>query len=221
MCMCRIVSLVLLLFVLISCNTNAEESEAPTNTLTQDTADTKVIDTSTVLPQIGCFYEMDDKYSDEENSALIELWWMTKLDTIEANGVQNDVLQTNGGGPNGAEWNTDTDLYFVVFPVPHNVVSTAVSLNDVDSLSVKTHYDTLENGVIIYFSIEKEIWQQALRPIEEVDYLPLYGKEKMENEANFIAPLNIGEVFKINVTLTGSDQTSHTVSDYFHIAYGE
>ena len=65
-------------------------------------------------PELGCYYELDDKYSDSKNEKLIEEWWNSKLESIKEKGIQNHIFTKDGGGPNGAEWNTYTDLYFVI-----------------------------------------------------------------------------------------------------------
>ena len=182
--------------------------------------------------ELGCYYELDDKYSDSKNEKEIENWWGDKLKSIEETGIQNNILSKDAGGPNGAEWNTYTDLYFVlVIPTKIHAKesidlrydSIAIAIND---KPVNYNKRQSDNKVILAdFMLEKEIWTSALRSIEPEDYVPLFGKERVEKakmgDIPFIAPMNTGKIFEINIDIRLENGELINLKEFFHIAYGE
>lgn len=185
-------------------------------------------------PELGCYYALDDKYSDSRNEKEIESWWEAKLKSIKASGIKKNILLGGGAGPNGAEWNTYTDLYFaLVIPTKRNLKDSddldfdpiTVTLNDksIDYKSIRSQ--SFGEIILIDFMLEKEVWTYALKSIEPEDYIPLFGKERVE-EANrgedvFGAPMSTGKMFKVVIEVELDNKEKIQVTDYFHIGHGE
>ena len=226
--MIKTIQLFSILIVLYSCghsNTTPKEN----NSNKEEVLNADLIQTFTV-PQLGCYYELDDKYSHSNDTGEISKWWDEKLEFIKASGIQNDVF-SNSGGPNGSVWNSYTDLYFVTL-----FQTGSDSGNPLDTILVKINDSTVvidnikklffgKNNALIGFKIDKELWFNNLRAIEKKDYTPLYGKERLERarkgEAVFIADLDTGEVFKITVEITLKNHEVVELSKYFHITFAD
>ncbi|MBU0489227.1 MAG: hypothetical protein KKA07_04425 [Bacteroidetes bacterium] len=188
-----------------------------------------------VVSEIGCYYELDEKYSNSSDQEEIDQWWEEKIESIKKSGIQNDIYSRRGGGPNGAQWNTFTDLYFVVlFPTKlelNNIPDDdytydpiSIMLNEKPITYKLVRRQSYEKGIMLDFMIEKEVWTYALRPVEPHDYIPLFGKERVESGEDggaFSAPMNTGMVFQIVVEIELENKERMTASKYFHIAYGE
>lgn len=176
-------------------------------------------------PQLGCYYQLDNKYSDITYTNTISEWWYNKEKAISEQGVGSNLFSEQGGGPNGAEWNSETNLYFAaLFPKTEeqmHIKAISVYVNDSVS-SIERSMQTTPLGLMITFSIKKEQWIEYLHEIKPKDYEFLFDQEYLQvPEEELAAPLNTGEVFKIEVILETLDNPPAKVSDYFHIAYGE
>lgn len=174
--------------------------------------------------QIVCFYKLDDKYSDSEDSNTINNWWQSKLEEIVENGVYSNLLEHQGGGPNGAEWNADTDLFFaVVIPqvIDLDSVSTTVKLNDIPVAVLMQEVQQQTDRTLFSFAISSSLWKSALRPINDTDISLLFPEEMINKpEEELIAPLNTGEVFVIEFECS-TPSRSYSATGCFHVAFGE
>lgn len=224
-----------LLFILHSCTSSTRGDKNP-DTKNKDSLSPKdSLLNSTSHPEfkskIACYYELDDKYSDISDTSEISKWWSNKLENVKQTGIENDIFSSVGGGPNGAEWNSDTDLYFIVLCDirEQNIVNllknpVSVTLNEKIVKDIEILTQSYTKGLMVSFMIPKEVWTEALRPVAQEDYIPLYGKKQVDlynnGETVFAAPLNTGEVFTIGITIQSALGEFNT-SEYFHIAYGE
>ncbi len=235
----KIIKIFLIVIALYSCNNVAKidtiENPKTVETLTQKNTLHIEAEQTSIEPKIGCYYELDEKYSDSPDEKEIEMWWNGKLELVKEAGIQDDILSSGGAGPNGAEWGTYTDLYFVVlFPTElnlnydsdnENFDPVTVTLNEKPINYKLINRQSYANGILVDFMLEKEVWTYALRPIKSEDYIPLYGKERVgaskKGESVFIAPMNTGEVFKIAVEIELENRKKYTTTAYFHVAYGD
>lgn len=60
------------------------------------------------------FFKLDDKYSTEKDSLVINTWLKEKSIKILRKDSAENIFTQNGGGPNGSQWNPATDLYIAV-----------------------------------------------------------------------------------------------------------
>lgn len=220
-----------LLSILHSCTSSTQGDKNPEtkiqDSLTQKDSLLKSISHPAFESKIACYYELDDKYSDISDTSEINKWWSNKLENIKQSGIDNDIFSKEGGGPNGAEWNSNADLYFAgMFGISDQYKKNKVSISlnnkfiDVEKFNIQSY----SKDMLVSFMIPKEVWKAALRSVTPEDYIPLYGKEQVDmynnDETVFAAPLNTGEVFTIGITIKTATGELNT-TEYFHIAYGE
>lgn len=234
----KIINIVFILIVLVSCTNGIKKKEINNNVI-KDTLSLKKTESKIKKradkPQIAYYYELDDKYSSTLDSVKIEGWWNNKIETIKELGIKEEDIANGKGGPNGAEWNTYTNLYFVgLFPTDsnlnynlenknYNLIKITVNDKPIKYKIIKKQKYT--KGILISFMLEKEIWTKTLRAIESTDYIPLYGKEKVEmskkEENVFAAPMDTGEIFKLTIEVQLKNKEKIRATKYFHIAFGE
>ena len=136
-----------------------------------------------------------------------------KSDYFNAPKVGRDVFEHHGGGPNGAEWNAEVDLYLAI---SHNRLDGYhLFLND--SLCA---FEVIKKEDVDWIRIPSETWLPLLRPMEADDLPYLFDQVDIENENSELslrlAPLKTGEVLQFIVQ---SDTIKRI--NYFHVAYGE
>ena len=61
-----------------------------------------------------CFLKLDDKYSTEKDSLVINTWLKERSLEIQTNNSIVNIFTQNGGGSNGSQWNPATDLYIAI-----------------------------------------------------------------------------------------------------------
>ena len=77
---------------------------------------TSPIPLSSPQPRFFLFYQMDDKYSESELTAILVNWMRKRSKLIEQDPGYPNILNQMGGGPNGAEWNPSANLYLAILP---------------------------------------------------------------------------------------------------------
>ncbi|MFT5820248.1 MAG: hypothetical protein ACI8ZM_001487 [Crocinitomix sp.] len=169
--------------------------------------------------EIYAFYPLGDKYFDKNDSLKLEEWMTNKTDLLCGLGCDSElcegrnVFEHKGGGPNGAEWNAESDLYFAIF---HSGVD-AYQLFLNDSLSA---FEVIQKPIVDWIRIPSETWMRILRPLENEDLPFLYDKAEIESEKSELslrlAPLKTGEVIKFTLKSDSLERVN-----YFHVAYGE
>jgi hypothetical protein len=163
--------------------------------------------------EVSAYYPLGDKYYNDADSIHIENWRRDKVPSIVGIQGGENIFLHNGGGPNGAEWNAEVDLYLAINHF--GLEGYDVYIND--SLFV---FESVQEGDTDWICVPVEMWLPLLRPIEEADLPYLFSTIDIESEKNGVllspAPLNTGELIKF--TIKGGD---HELINYFHVAYGE
>lgn len=174
---------------------------------------------------MGCYYKLDDKYSESEDTAEINKWWRKKLKEFEYNGFQNNLFAKKGGGPHGAEWNSSTDLFIAATinkTLNNETIELKLNKKKISRVNFFKYFPIHKIGTIIYFKLPRALWEKHLRKINAEDFEGIYGKENIESvKENLTAPLDAGEVVEITIYIRNSKNSSFTITDFFHIAYGE
>jgi hypothetical protein len=189
--------------------------------------------------EFSSFFELDDKYSDSEDKEEIDRWWnQRKNDLLLKNLAQNtyDIFNHNGGGPNGAEWNSYADIYCVAvidgdsallrdLKEDASDMSVTIYLNDkplryrspqfhIKSLSGKDH-------LVLDFFVEKEVWIYALRKIFPGDCVLMFGKSGCKAIQTDGIPVEAGKVAWLTVKCHLPNGGALTINNYIHWAEGE
>lgn len=183
------------------------------------------LQSDTLLQWIGAYYKLDDKYSFSKDTALINSWWKSKLAQVELYGKPANLFSHNGGGPNGAEWNSSTDL-FIVASCGYKLISESVELRlngkVIPGLKLVKQTPLTKTGTLLYLRLPQEVWEKELRDIQPGDLEALYGKENLESLTKTSAtPLQTGRLVDISVHITQSKNKAVTLRGLFHVAYGE
>lgn len=168
------------------------------------------------------FYKMDDKYSVEKDTQTIQQWMHSKTETIIANNIEFNLFDKDrqGGGPNDAEWNADTDLYLAISsPDKINPEDLKISINNNQFIPHSPFLIQKDSPTVLWIKIPYEDWYKALRKIEKHEYKKIYGKDFLAGISDGhipSAPLNSGKIVKFDFKIRKSCSTH-----YFHVAYGE
>ncbi len=140
----------------------------------------KQIQTDTLVLDFGCYYKLDDKYSQSEDTTVINTWWQKKLREFEFKGIANNIFTNQGGGPNGAEWNSSADI-FVVATINASLKNDRIELElnkkRMSGIKFLKYTPQGKTGTIVYFTLPKAVWEKHLRKINSRDFKGIYGKE--------------------------------------------
>jgi hypothetical protein len=182
-------------------------------------------DQDTLLTGFGCYYKLDDKYSQSKDTAGINKWWQSKLNEFELNGIQNSLFEDHGGGPNGAEWNPSTDLFVVAATnkiLKNETVVLELNKKKIPGIKLFKYLPDSKTGTILYFKLPQALWEKHLRKIKPNDLEGIYGKEKINIlKKNRAVPLDAGEIIEITMKIKHNKNDLIVFKDFFHIARGE
>lgn len=108
----------------------------------------------------NCYFEEDYKYPTEHSKNEIDTWKQEKLLTILKEGFGHGVFEHNAGGPHGAHWNSNANLFCVaLFPNgTRNIQKKKLFLND---RKVAVAFETQPTSVT--WSIPGKLWVKSLR----------------------------------------------------------
>jgi len=166
-----------------------------------------------------CFYELDDKYSTENDCEAIDNWLKEKSNLILRNETVKNIFNHNGGGPNGAEWNPSTNLYVAV--LYSSISQGRVNKPDL-FINGKTYKEKLleYNSNLIWYRVKQEFWTNESRTINSLDIKEMYSSEFLEDlnteNVQTITDLDYGEILKFRTCHDGD-----TILNFFHATYGE
>ncbi|WP_378172394.1 hypothetical protein [Aquimarina sp. SS2-1] len=164
-----------------------------------------------------CFFKLDDKYSTEKDSLVINTWLKEKSITILTNDSIDNVFSQNGGGPNGAQWNPSTDLYIAI----------STSSNELDEIPKLYMNGKLYQKLVykyrphlIWYVLKQDFWEREIRKINSSDVKKMYSLQLLngiENgKFNKMVDLDYGEILKFEITYKEEKLTK-----FFHATYGE
>lgn len=114
----------------------------------------------------NCYFEEDFKYSTEHSKAEIDAWKQEKLLTILKEGFGLGVFEHNEGGPHGAHWNSNANLFCVaLFPNgTRDIQKKKLFLN---GRKVIAEFETQATSVT--WSIPGRLWVKSLRQPTPLD----------------------------------------------------
>lgn len=202
----------IILPLLISCQGKDEDKTNPIEN-TDSRQDENALLTS------YCFYTLDDKYSTENDSLIINKWLKEKSDFILKNKSIDNIFTHNSGGPNGAEWNPSTDLYLAIVSQ-----SNAKNSGEIHQLFINTKeykQKILEYSPnLTWYKVERDFWENEVRAIDSLDIREMYSSDFLEDIKNGdfepITDLNYGEILKFESVFNGD-----TLARFFHVTFGE
>jgi hypothetical protein len=181
------------------------------------------------LVDISCYYSCDEKYYLDQKEADRTLWLrqlVLNSDLPRSEFDHYDLFSHKGGGPAGAEWNSDGEIIVfcrIALPVKQ-VGEISISLNG-KSLSPANLRGSNSSGVIILYEVSPDQWMSRLAPIKKKDYSLIYDVQAIENLKNQPgSPLGVGKILKIQVEveqLTGGKSKTLSITKAFHHSSGE
>ena len=169
----------------------------------------------------GCYYKLDDKYSESKDTSEINAWWREKIKRSELKGIQDNLFSGNGGGPNGAEWNPSTDLFLIATinrPVTDEAITLELNKNKISGIKFLQYIPENKIGTLVCFELPQAVWGKYLRKIKVEDLNGIYGGEKLDTLKKYsAAPLDAGRVIEISLSISNGCK----LTGFFHVAYGE
>lgn len=175
--------------------------------------------------EFHCHYLLDQKYQSDQDLAQAAAWkTILVADAFRGeNGKGHyDLFTHQGGGPMGAEWNSDGILFLtVLLPYQRQQLSEMrISLNG-RPFDTSVSIETVEDKVLIHWEIAPGDWLANLRPIHKQDFLLLYKPldifrhRKAPNDA-----LGEGRVLRVQFQFKLDGRTIN-LERAFHHANGE
>ena len=135
------------------------------------------------------FHFQSQKYKIDQNEVDAEAWvdGMMHFEVVK-NPYLNLFNHIGGGGPYGAEWNSDGDLFVRgTFSLPKS------ALGDFDfrvnGVALKDSIRVIEKGqaTLLGIRVPSAFWQAHLKPIQEKNYAYFFQEddiERIRNEEN-------------------------------------
>lgn len=203
--------LLLISIVFISCNRSKKES--PTGTINSTNSEKNIEQKLNAY----CFFELDDKYSEEKDSLVINSWLKEKSLLVLKNDSITNIFDQDGGGLNGSQKNPFTDLYVAIM-TPSNESTEMPKLHLNGKLYEEQVYRHSPN--LIWYAIKKEFWERELKNIDpaaiEKMYPPDYLKAIKNGEFSPNADLNEGEILEFEII-----HKEEKITKFFHATYHE
>lgn len=197
----------LIIFVCLSCKENKKEHVTIVNS--ENNLEQKF--------NAYCFFKLDDKYSTEKDSLVINSWLKEKSLLILTKDSLTNIFSQNGGGPNGSQWNPATDLY--VATVTSSLPATKTPKLYINGkLSSKQIYKY--NSNLTWYVVKKDFWEKEIRKINSTDMQKLYSPELLneikENNYHSIEYLTQGKILKFEIA-----NNKEKLTKFFHATNGE
>lgn len=164
-----------------------------------------------------CFFKLDDKYSTEKDSLVINTWLKERSITILTNDSTENIFTQNGGGPNGSQWNPATDLYIAIS-------TSSKELTEIPKFYIngklyqKQIYKYRPH--LIWYVVKQDFWEREIREIESIDIEKMYSPQFLNGikngEFSPYVNLNDGEILKFEIS-----HKEENLIKFFHATYGE
>ena len=211
----KIAYALLLLVLSVGCNPRPSGAKAP--------------ETGSPILEMHCFYVMDEKYHEERSPEKVANWKqgvMAQAARPEEKFGPYDLFTHKGGGPAGAEWNSDGDIWVLCLGrfTPKQIDSVSVWINDEQ---LYPRVPTLESGdrTLMHFKMSGYDWQSALQEIEEKDFPLLYSEELLNNHRQQSNnQIGVGGILRIRFQVwfkVNGKQKTAALTRAFHQAGGE
>lgn len=164
-----------------------------------------------------CFFKLDDKYSIEKDSLIINNWLKEKSQVLLKEDSIPNIFSQNGGGPNGAQWNPSTDLYIAI--LTHSKESTETPKLYINEKSYKKQVYSFSPR-LIWYAVKQSFWKQEVKEIDSLDIQKMYPPEFLNGITNEefhpVADLKYGKILKFEISYKEAKLTK-----FFHATYGE
>lgn len=164
-----------------------------------------------VRPLFNCYFEKDEKYQEYptgHSKTELAAWKQEKLRSVLKEGYGPGVLEHNEGGPHGAHWNSNANLFCIaLFPNgTQGIQRKNLFLNNVEA---GVRFETQPTSLT--WSIAGSRWVRLLRKARPSDCPPLLSTVTH-------APLTCEEIIavgkvvavRLDVTATGRPLLSET-----------
>ncbi|EJF53850.1 hypothetical protein SapgrDRAFT_2170 [Saprospira grandis DSM 2844] len=161
-----------------------------------------------------CFFEGDEP-ENQLDSLAAAAWW-AKMQQEEGWHQAKNLLQEKGGGPLGAEWSANTDLYVLLrFPADYNG-DFRLSYGSLEQDFKGEPYRQAEG--LLLFRLPEEIWaMKASQQPRPKDYPLLFSEEEMQAHAEDPAIFQAANFLPIRIYYKGELFRSF----YLRFAYGD
>ena len=172
-------------------------------------------------------YLLDDKYfqalsADQQNS-----WVSGQIENSLSDEQSNhpyDLFSHQGGGPLGAEWNSDADLALILsHRGPKGKVTPDFHLK-LNGHNILAPFSARYYSEMTFFSlvIPAKVWMPKLRKITEVDYPLIYSPSSLEVHKNDAgSSVGVGEILVFELDWQPDYKSVQRKQKAFHIAFGD
>lgn len=183
---------------------------------------------------LAAYFLLDHNWTNPENTDTIDRWIPTKIEEAKAEKAVS-IFGHSGAGPHGAQWNPETDLLCVghqTLEPGTSVEGIQVYLND-EKVDIEVNRMTdVANSIYFHFRLKRDLWQSASREMVEDDLEHFYADapksldqwnrflETGDSTIIGIPPL-VGELTKVAVKLTLSNNETRELSGILHAVYAE
>lgn len=224
-----IIIIFFLITAITSCTDSKKEKEvqAGTNDTISTlpvTAPTATAASDTLAEWIGAYQKMDENYTEEKDTMVINNWWRQKLAQVERYRQPDNLFTSNGGGPHGSEWNPLNDLYIVITTaqqVTGENATLALNGKQVSSVKMIKVKPASKTGTIWYGILPHDTWTKALRPTTKEDLTFMYGKEKADSMGKQHSGAPVTESVAITVKINAPGKQPIIQKGIFLAAFGE
>lgn len=218
----------LLLLFLAACNNssnNNSSKSAATDTTPPPPVSVIQLQSDTLQNWLGAYYKLDDKYSQQQDTSLINNWWRNKLLQVQLYVRPANLFSHKGGGPNGAEWNAATDLFIAgttSFPLKNETLLVYLNNKPAPGIQLTRMVPASKTGSLLYFRLPQAVWEKELRDIQPADLEALYGTDTIGTlHQSSPASLQTGQLLEIAIHIRQSRNDTVLLKGLFHVAFGE
>ena len=169
------------------------------------------------------FHSFDKKGAELPDSELtVDNWIKFKTSELGKNKADGNLFEHKGEGPNGAEWNSEGDLFLVIESATSETGLPKIIFNGelITDLTVVKKVSADEKQTFFWAKIPAEYWKAKLKEILNEDVDNIFGEEMVKKVGNgeieTVAPLNTGKIIKFEIKMGDK-----TFAKYFHTAFGE
>lgn len=183
---------------------------------------------------IASYYLMDDNWSDETDTSLINAWKQEKILHNLQHGPTRSIFEHKGAGMNGTQWNPETSIFCIgrirnEEKLPFYSVS--VQFFDEKYGTVPTTHLTKDGEAYFQITIPREDWQKYLRPVTTENMNSVYRdqplltaqwKSAQKGEGEYHGfDLILGQYVEINFNLRSENSQEFRISKVLHALFGE